>query len=352
MNDLDDSGLYDALDPEGMGTLIAGFADQCRAAWRNVRDFTLPQRYRQAQQLLILGMGGSAIGGDLLRTLAAPECRVPIVVSREYDVPAWVSAGTLAIACSHSGNTEETLSAFEHASARGAMLLAITTGGELAARALGRGAAVLRFEFTSQPRAALGYSFVSLLGVVSHLGWIAEPTHELEIALSGVEELGRLIGRHRPTAQNPAKQLARKLFDHLPVVYGSGVLGEVAHRWKTQFNENSKTTACFDLMSELNHNAVVGYEFPQGILPDAVFVSLISKRADARIQKRFDVTRDLLAKRGLNHVPIEVKGESALSEMLWAIHFGDYASYYLAMLNGVKPTPVAAIDTLKEALKA
>jgi glucose/mannose-6-phosphate isomerase len=351
MPDLDDSNLYDTLDPEGMGTLVAGFADQCRAAWRNVANFGVPPHYRQAEQLLILGMGGSAIGGDLLRTLVAAECPVPIVVSREYDVPAWVGAKTLAIACSHSGNTEETLDAFEQARVGGAMLLAITTGGELERRAREIGATVLRFEFKSQPRAALGYSFVSLLGVVSRSGWIGNPTRELELALTGVEELGSRIGRHVPTAQNPAKRLAQELFERLPVVYGSGVLGEVAHRWKTQFNENAKMTACYDLMSELNHNAVVGYEFPPTVLTDAVFVSLISNRADTRIIKRFNVTQELLRRRGLRHETVQVKGDNALSEMLWGMHFGDYVSFYLAMLNGVKPTPVLAIDFLKDALK-
>jgi glucose/mannose-6-phosphate isomerase len=348
MNDLDDPKAYESLDPSGMGALIAAFVDQCRSAWSNVSGFVLPATYRQAQRLLILGMGGSAIGGDLLRTFVAGECRIPIVISREYGVPGWVDAQTLAIVSSHSGNTEETLSAMEQARARGAMLAGVTTDGELAKA---KGIALLKYEFKSQPRAALGYSFVSLLGIVAHLSWIADPFPNLDRALRKLEELDQKIGRNVPRIQNPAKELAHTLFGQVPVFYAGGHLGEVAHRWKTQINENAKMTAFYDLMSELDHNAVVGYEFPPDALMRLVFVSLLSRLYDERIQKRFEVTRQLLRQSKLRQEALEVEGENALEEMLWAIHFGDYVSYYLAILNGVDPTPVSAIDSLKRALK-
>lgn len=348
MNSLDDLKLVDSLDPEGMGRLIAGFADQCRAAWRNVSSFELPLAYRDAQNLLILGMGGSAIGGDLLRTLVAAECRIPIVVSREYSIPAWANAKTLAIASSHSGNTEETLSSLNEARSRGCMLAGVTTGGELEGL---NSIPLLKYEFDSQPRAALAYSFVSLLGILAHLGWITDPKDNLDQALVLVEELDKNIGLGTAAKENRAKELATKLYGRIPVIYAGGVLGEVAHRWKTQVNENSKSTAFYDVMSELNHNSVVGYEFPKEVLARFIFVLLRSKRADARIQKRFAVTQRLLAKRDLEPVEVNVVGQTALQEMLWAIHYGDYVSYYLAILNGIDPTPVQAIDMLKSALR-
>jgi glucose/mannose-6-phosphate isomerase len=348
MNELDDPKAYETLDPESMGELIAGFADQCRTAWNNVGSFDLPSSYRQARRLVVLGMGGSAIGGDLLRTLVAAECQVPILVSREYGVPAWVDAQTLAIVSSHSGNTEETMSAMRQASSRGAMLAGVTTDGELGQT---RGIPLLRYDFKSQPRAALGFSFVSLLGIVAHLGWISDPADKLDKALSKLKGLDLMIAPVVPMAQNPAKQLASNLFGRIPVMYGGGSLSEVAHRWKTQINENAKMTAFYDMMSELNHNSVVGYEFPPDVLKSLVFVSLLSRRDDERIQKRFDVTRRLINERNLRQQVVQVEGDSVLEEMLWCIHFGDYVSYYLAILNGVDPTPVSAIDSLKLALK-
>ncbi len=348
MNSLDDLKLFDSLDPEGMGRLIAGFADQCRAAWRNVSGFELPPAYREAQNLLILGMGGSAIGGDLLRTHVAAECPIPIVVSREYSIPAWANAKTLAIASSHSGNTEETLSSLNEARSRGCMVAGVTTGGELEGL---KSIPLLKYKFNSQPRAALAYSFVSLLGILAHLGWISDPTPNLDQALVLVEELDKNNGLGKAAKGNRAKELAIKLYGRIPVFYAGGVLREVAHRWKTQVNENSKSTAFSDVMSELNHNSVVGYEFPKDVLARLIFVFLRSKRADARIQKRFEVTQGLLARRDLELEEVNVEGETALEEMLWAIHYGDYVSYYLAILNGIDPTPVQAIDTLKSALK-
>lgn len=350
MNNLDDIQIYRQLDSQGMGDFIAGFAQQCRDAWRNVSRFSPPPQFRDAAQVVILGMGGSAIGGDLIRTLVFDECPIPIIVSREYTVPASVNARTLVIASSHSGNTEETLSAFGEALTRGAMLLAITTGGKLEALTREAGGVALSFNFRSQPRAALGYSFISLLGVMARVGLIPDPSRELEQALQAVEALESEIGRGVPTSRNRAKQLAQRLYGKLPVVYGSGPLGEVAHRWKTQFNENSKTTAAYDLMSELNHNTVVGYEFPRNILAETLFVLLRSPRERPQIQRRFEVTMDLLRQRGLQYETVEAKGNGALAEMLWTIHFGDYVSYYLAILNGADPTPIPAIDYLKNAL--
>lgn len=349
MNILDDFKVYETLDPAGMGKLISGFSDQCRAAWKNVAGVELPDGFKRARQVLILGMGGSAIGGDLLRTLVSGECPVPIVVSREYHAPVWADSNTLAIAVSHSGNTEETLSALEEVRGRGAMVMGITTGGELGRQ---KGMPVLKYNFESQPRAALGYSFLSLLGVFTRLGFISDPAQMLDRAIRKVEQLDSEIGPGSPVANNAAKQLAQKLSERIPVIYGAGVLEEVAHRWKTQMNENAKTTAFYDLMSELDHNAVVGYQFPGAALKDLIFISLLSRRGDARIQKRFEVTAQLLRRNGLEHQVVEISGEDGLGEMLWAIHVGDYVSYYLAILNGVDPTPVAAIDFLKNALKS
>lgn len=347
---LDDAGIYNQLDPQRMRERIAELPLQCRDAWANVQRLELPRAYADIDHILILGMGGSAMGGDLTRALTQKECRVPITVVREYAAPMFVGARTLAIASSHSGNTEETIAAFQDAHTRGAKLLAITGGGKIAELAQQWHAPLIKINYASRPRAALGHSFVPLVGVLHKLNLIADPSRAVEEAIRVMEDWQREIREDVPSARNPAKQLAQKIFGRTPIIYGGGFLSEVAHRWKTQFNENAKSFAFFEIMPELNHNAVVGYEFPATARDQFIVLMLISSFDPPRIRARFEVTRELLAK---NKIPCEViapRGESALAHLLASIHFGDYVSYYLALLNNADPTPNVNIDLLKRRL--
>jgi glucose/mannose-6-phosphate isomerase len=295
-------------------------------------------------------MGGSAIGGDLLRALAEPDCGLPVMVNRDYTVPAFVNTETLVIASSYSGNTEETLSAFQEARQRGAALLAITTDGKLAQQARELTVPLLTFHYQSQPRAALGYSLVSLVGVMQKLGFIGDKAADLEVAIAVMEALQEEIGATVPVTANPAKQLAKRLYGHLPVVYGSGHLAEVAHRWKTQLNENSKAWSFYERLPELNHNAVVGYQFPEKLAEKVIVIVLTSSLDHPRNKVRSRVTQEILTKQGVGCEVVSARGESPLAQMLSAIHFGDYVSFYLAMLYEVDPTPVRVINYLKERL--
>ena len=350
MIDLDNWTLFHQIDPDDMLGRIAELPQQCRDAWANVQGLELPAEYRRVNRVVALGMGGSAIGGDLLRVLAEPECALPIVTNRDYTVPAFVNADTLVIASSYSGNTEETLSAFQEVRQRGAALLAITTNGKLAQQARELGAPLLTFRYQSQPRAALGYSLVSLIGVMQRLDFIGDKAADLEEAIAVMEALQEEIRETVPVTENLAKQLARRLHGRLPVIYGSGYLGEVAHRWKTQLNENAKAWSFFEQLPELNHNAVVGYQFPKELAERTLVVMLASSLDHPRNEARFQVTQEILTRHGIAYETIEARGKSPLAQMLSAIHFGDYVSFYLAMLYEVDPTPVQAIGYLKERL--
>ena len=350
MIDLDNWTLFHQIDPDDMLGRIAELPQQCRDAWANVQGLELPAEYRRVNRVVALGMGGSAIGGDLLRVLAEPECALPIVTNRDYTVPAFVNAETLVIASSYSGNTEETLAAFQKARQRGAALLAITTNGKLAQQARELGAPLLTFRYQSQPRAALGYSLVSLIGVMQELGFIGDKAADLEEAIAVMEALQEEIRETVSVTENLAKQLARRLHGRLPVIYGSGYLGEVAHRWKTQLNENAKAWSFFEQLPELNHNAVVGYQFPKELAERTLVVMLASSLDHPRNKARFQVTQEILTRHGIAYETIEARGKSPLAQMLSAIHFGDYVSFYLAMLYEVDPTPVQAIGYLKERL--
>jgi len=296
-------------------------------------------------------MGGSAIGGALLQGLVAGECPVPITVVRGYTLPAFARGpGTLVIGCSYSGNTEETLSAFEEALERRALPVAVTTGGKLAALAQEEGIPLVRFDYRSQPRAALGYSFTLLLGLLCRLGLLRDYSADLEEAARVMEEWQAEIRPQVPTARNAAKRLASQIAGRLPVVYGAGVLAAVANRWKTQFNENGKHWTFFEVLPELNHNAVVGFGNPQSVRERTIVLMLRSSLDHPRVQVRWEVTRELLLREGVVAEEVQGRGESHLAHMLSLIHFGDYVSFYLAMLNEVDPTPVETIAFLKQRL--
>lgn len=348
---LDDKSIFDEFDPENMLDRVSELPQQCQMAWQQAQDLDLPADYGDVQHIVAVGMGGSAIGGALLQGLVADACDIPITVVRDYTLPAFVDGpDTLVIGCSYSGNTEETRTAFGQALERGARTMVITTDGKLGALAEEEDIPLVRFDYQSQPRAALGYSFVLLLGVAWHLGLIRDYTADIEEAARVMEDWQAEIGPDVPTAENAAKQLAQQIEGQIPVIYGAGFLAAVANRWKTQFNENAKHWAFFEVLPELNHNAVVGFGIPSVARDNTIALMLRSSLDHPRVQKRWDVTGELLAREGVDAEEIHGRGESALSQTLSLIHFGDYVSFYLAMLNEVDPTPVETIAFLKQRL--
>lgn len=348
MIDLDDLEGIARQDPEGMRERIAELPDQLRECWQAVATIHLPPEYSEVDNVIVLGMGGSAIGGDLVRTLVARESRVPIEVVRDYCLPAYVGPRTLAIASSYSGNTEETLASFALARAAGAKLVATTTGGELLRRCRAFGLPVFQFSYQSQPRAALGYSVAPLLRFLHAAGIIDDKSDEVQESVRVLEEMRARLGPSSQSADNPAKKLARDLHGRLAIIYGAGLTAEVARRWKGQINENGKALAAYDVLPELNHNSVVGYDFPVG-LPDQIRVVFLLPRAlQPRVAERVGVTQELLRRRGIPFHALNSEGESGLAQVMSTVYLGDWTSYYLALLNGVDPTPVKAIDFLKE----
>jgi len=347
---LDDPQVYTRFDPSNMMGRIRELPQQCRQAWASATDFSLPSDYSKVDKVIILGMGGSAIGGDLVSGLVLEKDGLPVLVHRDYDLPSSVDSRTLVIASSYSGNTEETLSAFAQALKTPAKKLAITTGGQLKALAEEKGIPVFTYHYVAEPRAAFGYSFFSILGLLHKLGVLSINSQDVEETINFLQELLPKLDGGVPLNANPAKQLATKLLGRLALVYGAGILSKVALRWKTQFNENSKTWAFAECFPELNHNAVVGYRFPPWLAKKAFVVLLRSPSLHPRTQIRYQVTADLLTNAGVEHEAIKAQGESYLSQIMSAVLFGDYVSYYLAILNQVDPSPVAAIDHLKERL--
>ncbi|MEP7002921.1 MAG: bifunctional phosphoglucose/phosphomannose isomerase [Chloroflexota bacterium] len=335
-------------DPGDMLTKIKDLPLQIKDAWKIVQAATLPPAYGDVRNITILGMGGSAIGGEFAGALLADELKVPLNVHRDYGIPGYVGRDSLVIVSSFSGNTEETLSGFDEAKKRGAKILAITTGGKVAEDAKALRLPLITFGYHAQPRAALGYSLTLVLGALGKLGFARDMGKEIDQAL---KDLARLEERvHEGARTNDAKKLAIELHGRIPVVFGAGAMGVMARRVKDQWNENAKNWAHYDVMSELNHNAVVGFPHPP-VARDAHTVLLLrSRRDNPRHQLRFDVTKELLDRSQIQHKDLQFEGDSLLSEILQMTYFTDYVSFYVALLNGADPSPVASIDFLKDRL--
>jgi glucose/mannose-6-phosphate isomerase len=269
-------------------------------------------------------------------------------VWRNYELPAFVKDhSTLMIASSHSGNTEETLSAFERALEVRATAMAVTTGGELAKRARAAGAPIWRFEHDGQPRAAVGFSFGLLLAALSRLGLMRVEGDELTEAAEAMRQQETAIGAQVPVTSNLAKRMAGQLMDRWPTFIGADFLGPVARRWRTQVAEIAKAVGQFEELPEADHNMLAGVDHPESLIGPTMIVFLRSSLNHPRNLRRLQVTREILMVEGFNTDVLEAQGSSRMAHQWTCLHLGDYVAYYLAMAYQVDPTPVIAIEDLK-----
>jgi glucose/mannose-6-phosphate isomerase len=349
---LDDTSTFARLDPQDMIAQIDGLPDQLQSAWELGHNLPLPA-WTGIRQVIVAGLGGSAIGGDLVIAYVEPECRVPVILHRDYGLPAWArGAETLVIASSHSGNTEETLSALDVALEQGCRTLAVSTGGQLADAAQKAGVPWWRFEHQGQPRAAVGFSFGLLLAILTRLELVPDPSDALQesVDLMRVQQ-SRLVAEI-PVAKNPAKRIAGQLMGRWVTVFGAGALAPVARRWKCQINELAKAWSQFDLLPEGDHNSLEGIHFPQEILPRMMALFLRGPADHPRNRLRLDLTRKFLMLEGINTDFIDAHGDHPLANQWTMLHFGDYTAYYLAMAYGVDPTPVETLQAFKKEMLA
>ena len=353
---LDDLSRFKELDPQGMLVHIDGLPDQLQTAW----ELSLTQPFEGSKpskgslrQIVICGMGGSAIGADLVSAAVMDTCPVPIIVHRDYGLPAFAKGPeTLVICSSHSGNTEETLDAFDVAVRNDCRVLAIATGGKLSEKAREASISVWQFEHIGQPRAAVGFSFGLILGVLSRLGLVPDASEDIAGAVNAMKSQQMALVAESPVSKNPAKRLAGQLVGRWVTVFGSGALAPVARRWKGQLNEVAKAVANFEFIPEADHNTLAGILYPPEVVPPHVISLFLRAPSDhPRNRLRLDITRKTYMLEGLNADGYTAKGDSVIAHIWTALHFGDYMAYYLAMAYGVDPTPVDALENLKVALK-
>ncbi len=347
MKDSEWEKLIEKLDKSDMLSALLDFHEQCKDAVEKASALRLPPEYTGVNRIVVAGLGGSAIGGDLLFTYLAGELGIPFHVSRSYQVPAFVDKKTLFFAVSYSGNTEETLSAYTEATSRSAKIVGVTSGGDLGKRCVEAKNPVVLIPGGMPPRTALGYLFFPMLITLQKLSLVRDKSLEIKETLTLLKELSE---QYHSFPDNPATVLVRKLYGLIQIIYGSRDTSAVALRWRTQINENSKILAFNHVFPELDHNEIVGWEGLPQITENFRVVILRDKGENPRVKTRIDITKSIIGATPSGIDEVFSEGESLLARLFSLIHLGDFVSFYLAVLNGVDPTPVERIDALKKRL--
>lgn len=348
------------IDKSGMLTHCLKTAEYCRDVISRAEKVEIPKKvsigrkiieYKKPQNIVIAGMGGSAIGGEILKDWLLGEVSVPIQVCNEYFLPAYANEHTLVFTVSYSGETEETLNAFADAVRRKCMIIAVTSGGHLLAFAQKLQLPYVMIPSGLPPRAALPYVFFPLPVLMEKIGVLSGKRSEIEEAIKVINMVAEENSPQIPTENNLSKKLALQLKDSLPVAYGFRQYGAVAHRLKTQFNENSKVPSRYEVFPELNHNEVMGWEATEDLTKIFAVLLIRDRNEPDEIKNRIDATKSIALHKATRVIEIHAKGKGKLAKMFSIISLGDFTSVYLAILRGVDPVPVKTIDEIKMAMK-
>jgi glucose/mannose-6-phosphate isomerase len=349
VTDLDDAGAIRAADPGKMLEAVVSLAAMCREGYGLGLDAPDLPDAEGITAIAYCGMGGSAIGGDMLVALASPRLRVPVVTLRTSELPEWVGPHTLIVASSYSGTTEEALALFEEAVERGCRIVAVTSGGSLGRRAEALELGRVLVPGGAMPRAALGHLAMGALGALEAMGVLPSLAGDLDEALLELEGVIGRAGPDVPTPENPAKRLALEIAGRVPVIWGAeGIAAVAASRWKTQFNENAKVPAFASSMPELDHNEVVGWSEGHG--GDFALIALRHGGEPADVGARFAPSLDIARSSGALVREVQAHGRSPLARLLTLVQIGDLVATYLAFAGGVDPSPIDAITRLKRTL--
>lgn len=324
-----------------------GVADKQWQQLQHVYDTPTPA-YKGIQNIVLAGMGGSAFPAVFLQ--AWPGTTVPFEIVRNYNLPAYVGSNTLFISSSYSGNTEETLAALDEAESRGAQIVVVAAGGKLAERAQASGHPLYTIPGGIQPRMSSFYFLAAFIQLLEPLGLVAEgSTAELAATGDWLKDQTAAWQPTVPTKDNPTKQLALELMGKSVVVYSGPKLFPAANKFKICLNENAKNIAWVNQYPEFNHNEFVGWSSHPTEKPYAV-VEYRSNLEHERIQKRFEVSERLLSGKRPRPEVVVPQGDSLIQQLLWTANFGDFTSLYVALLNGLNPTPVDLVEKLKVSL--
>jgi glucose/mannose-6-phosphate isomerase len=344
---LDDRAEIRRVDKSGMLQFSIEASKHYREATRLAGKIDV--HFAEPDNIVIAGMGGSGIGGELLKDYARNQAHVPIEVSKDYTLPAYAGKRSLVVIVSYSGDTEESLSAFLDAAKRQCTMFCITSGGALLEHAEKLNVPFLRVPAGMPPRAASPYMLVPQLVLMEKLGLVTGVSEGLDEALRILEKVSGENAPEKPTVENQAKSLAQGLNGTIPIIYGFGIYRAVAQRWKQQFNENAKIPAKWETFPELDHNEIVGWENAETLAECLSTVLIREKDEPLEVRSRIEITKSLMPKAS-KQFEAYAQGKGTLAKMLSAILVGDFTSVYLAVLRNTDPTPVKTINLLKQKL--
>ena len=323
-----------------MDQLIAEFTKQMAEAIEIGRNMKLSPRHKEIKSVAVAGMGGSAIGGNLVAELVAEKMKLPFVVFKDYTLPAWVNEHTLLIVSSYSGNTEETVHVLDEGMHRNCKIVCVSSGGSMISLAKKAGLDFVLIPGGKPPRTALAYSFIQQLFILCHYNLIDDGF------VVGIEQAIKLLDKEEKRIMKQAKSLAKKLNKKLPVIYSAANFEAVAIRWRQQINENSKMLAWEQPIPEMNHNELVGWR-----TPGKYAVIFLRNDSDySRIQQRINIAKNIIIQYTRHVYEVWSKGDSAIEKSMYLIHYGDWVSYYLAEVRKVDAVEVNVIDYLKTEL--
>lgn len=351
MLDLDDENLVSKIDKSNMLDAVERFPDQIEKTGEIIDSVKLDRLYK-VDNIVISGMGGSAISGDILQSYLRNMFKTPVFVNRRYDLPKWTNKNTLLFSQSYSGNTEETLSVFKQGVQKKCKIIAISSGGKLGKLCTKHDVSHIKIPSGLQPRAATAYLLFSSLLTLNKTGLLKQGLDdEIKETIHLAEYLRDKNKKTIPEKDNPSKKIAKKILGTIPQIYGWNIYTPIAKRWRQQFNENSKVIARCDEVSECNHNDIVGWSMNPEV---SKYFSCILFRDDQLesiyMCKRLNFMKKLYQDVSDEVIEIPVKGKKNLAKMMYAMYLGDYISVYLAILREIDPSPVSIIDELKEKL--
>jgi glucose/mannose-6-phosphate isomerase len=339
------------IDKANMLDGLAWFPEQIKEAL-TIAEAVQRFNFLKIDNVVVAGMGGSAISGDIMLSLFRDKLDVPLIVNREYDLPKWVNKDTLVICISYSGNTDETLSSFKIASQKKCKILCISTGGKLQDLAEKRGIPFIKIPAGIQPRAATAYLLFPSIIFLKKIGLLKTAIEtDIEETIAVTSDFVTLNKKEVPEENNLAKQLAKEIFNTIPQIYGWGVYTPIAIRWRHQLNENSKIIARSDIVPECNHNDIVGWSGNPDISKQFSCILFRDKNEETiDMTTRLNFMRDLFHNTAGNVIEVSPKGKSQLAKMMYLMCLGDFTSCYLAVLRGINPSPVDIITELKKRL--